>query len=339
MPDLTDRTRGWLLVAGQFALLAALLLAPTGQDWQVPPAVEAVGTAGRVLGALTIILGGLQLGRAASIHPAPTHHAVLRRTGAYRHLRHPIYTGVLVLAAGIAATAGAIIHLVLYGGLVALLAVKAQFEERLLTETFPLYPAYARTTGRFLPRLRTDPRSRQRRPLRRPAPRSVVSLTGSRSIDIDASPDTVWDLIADVTATHRYSPLTAESTWVPPATGPTVGARFTSTNRLPVIRRWTSTSTIIACEPGQRFSFAIGRNPLDPNSTWSYDLQPAPSGTCVTESWAMVRESWMVRTYFRLIHQQHRLERGVEITLDRLKTRAESDQRNLGPQPTAEETR
>ena len=121
-----------------------------------------------------------------------------------------------------------------------------------------------------------------------------------------------------------------------PRTGPTVGAQFTSINRLPVIRRWTSTSTITVCEPGRRFAFAVGRDPDDPNSTWSYDLRATPTGTCVTESWAMVRESWIVRIYFFLIGQQRRLERGVDTTLVRLKARAESDRPERGPQHDAE---
>ena len=151
---MTDRARGWLLVASQFALLAGLVLIPTGQDWAVPRALRIIGNAGRVLGAATIIVGVLHLGRAARVHPAPSATAVLRTDGAYRHVRHPIYTGVLVLAAAIAATAGTVVHLALWAVLVVVLTVKARFEERLLTEAFPDYRAYARRAGRFLPRLR-----------------------------------------------------------------------------------------------------------------------------------------------------------------------------------------
>ena len=151
---MSDRARGWVLVVAQLILLAAVVLAPTGGDWSVPDAVRAVGTGGRVLGVLVIVIGALQLGRAASVHPAPTEGAVLRTTGAYRYVRHPIYSGVLLLAAAIAATAGTVVHLVLWAALAGVLTTKARFEERLLAEAFPDYPAYARRTGRFIPPLR-----------------------------------------------------------------------------------------------------------------------------------------------------------------------------------------
>jgi len=147
----SDRIRGWFLVAGQFGLLAALVLAPTGDDWDVPSWLRTIGTAGRIAGAAAIVLGAIQLGTSLSAHPAPPRDATLRTTGAYRYARHPIYTGVLVLAAAIAATAGSVLHAVLWAVLLALLTVKARFEERLLRQRFPGYPAYRASTRRFLP--------------------------------------------------------------------------------------------------------------------------------------------------------------------------------------------
>ncbi|MBK5222834.1 MAG: hypothetical protein JJE52_08165 [Acidimicrobiia bacterium] len=101
---MTDRRRGWLLVGAQFALLALLVLAPTGTAWTVPDGVRLLGTIGRVAGVALIVFGGIRLGVAASVHPAPTTRAVLRTDDAYRHIRHPIYTGVLVVGAAIALT-------------------------------------------------------------------------------------------------------------------------------------------------------------------------------------------------------------------------------------------
>lgn len=150
---MTDRARGWLLVAVQLVLLAGLVLAPTGGSWTAPSALVPIGVAGRIGGAAVIVVGALHLGRGLSVHPAPTATAELRTSGLYRFARHPIYSGVLLLGAAIAATAGSVVHLVLWCGLVALFSVKARFEEGLLADRFPGYLAYAARTGRFLPRL------------------------------------------------------------------------------------------------------------------------------------------------------------------------------------------
>lgn len=151
-----------------------------------------------------------------------------------------------------------------------------------------------------------------------------MRIEGSRTIDIAAPPEVVWRLVADITQMGSWSPVTVAARWVPPATGPTVGARFTGTNRLPLVRRWTSTATVTACVPGQRFEFAVGTDPKRPNTVWSYRFVAAGRGTEVTESWQMVREPAVVLAYYRLVGQSRRIEAGVEQTLARLKAAAES---------------
>ena len=86
---MTDRGLGWLLVSAQFALLGVLVLPPAGTAWSLPDAARTVGTVGRIAGAAGIVLGGLRLGLAASVYPAPTANAVLRTDGPYRYARHP----------------------------------------------------------------------------------------------------------------------------------------------------------------------------------------------------------------------------------------------------------
>jgi len=150
-----------------------------------------------------------------------------------------------------------------------------------------------------------------------------LRIEGSRSVEIAAPPHLVWSLVADVTRVGQLSPLTLAARWLPPADGPQVGARFQGTNRLPLVRRWTSTATVTAAEPGVRFAFAVGRDPARPNTLWSYEIEPTPEGCRVTERWQMVREPWIVLLYYRVVSQRRRVARGVELTLARLKDAAE----------------
>jgi protein-S-isoprenylcysteine O-methyltransferase Ste14 len=150
----TDARRGWLLVTAQFGLLAVLVLGPSGEVWTVSGPLRTAGSVLRWAGFAAVALGALGLGRGFSVHPAPTGVAVLRTDGLYRVVRHPIYSGVLLLAGGIAATAGSLLAITAFAFLVLLLSAKARFEERLLVERFPDYTAYARRTPRFVPFLR-----------------------------------------------------------------------------------------------------------------------------------------------------------------------------------------
>jgi protein-S-isoprenylcysteine O-methyltransferase Ste14 len=146
-----DARWGWVLVAAQFTLLGVLVLGPSGGIWRAAGWLPGLAQVLRVAGAMTIAVGALALGRGASVHPAPTSAAVLRTGGLYRFVRHPIYSGVLLLAAGITATNGGAGAVGAFLALILVLNTKARLEERLLRERFPGYADYARRTPRVVP--------------------------------------------------------------------------------------------------------------------------------------------------------------------------------------------
>ena len=71
----------------------------------------------------------------------------------YAFVRHPIYTGVLLMILGTMTMSGTRAGAILFATMVAGLIVKAQREERLLTKHFPeAYPRYrARVRARLIP--------------------------------------------------------------------------------------------------------------------------------------------------------------------------------------------
>ncbi len=148
----SDRRTALALVAGQFFLLCALAGLPRRADWPIPVAARRLGHLAVAGGMGIAAIGATSLGRGLTALPLPNEHARLRTGGLYHWVRHPIYSGVLLAAAGRAETSGNRWSLVAFGGLAVLLTGKSRFEERHLAATFPEYSGYAARTGRFVPR-------------------------------------------------------------------------------------------------------------------------------------------------------------------------------------------
>lgn len=144
----------------------------------------------------------------------------------------------------------------------------------------------------------------------------------SRSIESD--PATLYDLVSNVTNMGRWSPETTGCTWLKGATGPAVGARFRGSNRAGW-RRWSTTSTVVAADPGRRFSFEVQVGPL-PISRWTYEFEAEGSGTRVTEIWEDRRPAFLHKPMAVLMSVPDRPGQnraGMEATLDALKADVE----------------
>lgn len=78
----------------------------------------------------------------------------LIRSGPYRNIRHPIYTGILLAMLGSVIAQGEIRGLMAFAISWFSFYIKARREERFLAEEFgPGFQEHARHTGMFLPRL------------------------------------------------------------------------------------------------------------------------------------------------------------------------------------------
>jgi protein-S-isoprenylcysteine O-methyltransferase Ste14 len=146
-----NRIVGWLLVAVQAVLLAAVFLTTGSTRWTAGPTVRLVSQTCRAVGFLLIAISAIELGRALTAHPSPKRTATLRSGGLYRLMRHPMYTGVMALSIGSALPSGSALRALGAIGLTVLFNIKSRFEERALAEHFADYPAYANVTPRFIP--------------------------------------------------------------------------------------------------------------------------------------------------------------------------------------------
>lgn len=150
-------TIGWLWVAGQAVLLGALIVLPGRQDWSTPGAVEGIANVMFFAGLALAGLAALGLGRALTPTPVPTTAGSLRTDGLYRFARHPIYSGVLLVVAGITLRSGSWPHLAVAVATVAFFDRKAAWEEVQLAQRYPDYDTYRARTGKFGPRPRLRP--------------------------------------------------------------------------------------------------------------------------------------------------------------------------------------
>lgn len=148
---MSDRTIGRLLVVVQIALLAALVLLPAGDDFTVPSWLRAASTIALVLGLAIVAVGALALGRALTASPVPNESGSLRTGGPYRFVRHPIYTGVLLIVVAVAARSGNWVTVAVALVTVEFFWIKARWEERRLADRYPGYGEYAARTPRFVP--------------------------------------------------------------------------------------------------------------------------------------------------------------------------------------------
>jgi hypothetical protein len=108
---------------------------------------------------------------------------------------------------------------------------------------------------------------------------------------VDASPEAAYTLVSDVTRMGQWSPETTACRWLDGGTGPAVGARFRGANQSGW-RRWTTTCTVVAADPGRQFAFDVKFGPLD-ISRWTYEFLPEASGCRIKESWSDRRPRWM----------------------------------------------
>lgn len=145
----------YLLVSIQFLLFGLYVLADRiknatfqRHDW-----VGILGGVAALIGSVVVAVAIYTLRRSLTALPTPRPKAELITEGIYSHVRHPIYTGILLLVFGYALFTASLAKVTVGGGLLLLLYLKTTYEERQLRTVFSGYWLYQQRTGRFLPRL------------------------------------------------------------------------------------------------------------------------------------------------------------------------------------------
>ena len=152
IPSLGARGGGWVVLQSLlFALMPLAVLVGPGWPALAETPFRIAGGALAVAGLVLIGLAFRRLGRSLTPFPRPAKEGRLVETGPYRYVRHPVYTGGLLLCTGVS-LAYSPLALLPTAALAVTWGLKVRVEERFLRGVYPQYEAYAsRTRHRLVP--------------------------------------------------------------------------------------------------------------------------------------------------------------------------------------------
>jgi hypothetical protein len=82
----------------------------------------------------------------------------------------------------------------------------------------------------------------------------------------------------------RLSPENTGGEWLDDVTEARIGARFKGTNTREK-DSWSTIAKVVTFDPPKRFTFDVTYKKFFKISRWQFDVEPAPGGCRVTETW------------------------------------------------------
>jgi protein-S-isoprenylcysteine O-methyltransferase Ste14 len=148
--------RGEWYVVIQFILFGIVLVLPflfERTTWPEPwiTVARVVGIALGFIGAELIVSGVIRLGNNLTAVPHPKDDATFVTSGAYKYVRHPIYSGILFLAFAWGLLLSSWPTLAAAAVLFLFFDLKTRREERFLAAKFPQYADYQRRVRKLVP--------------------------------------------------------------------------------------------------------------------------------------------------------------------------------------------
>lgn len=131
-----------IYVVVQLIIMAVILLSVPYAHINLPTEVFVISLILIFAGAMIIGIAFKQLGTSLTPSVRPVQNGKLITTGIYSIVRHPMYSGVIMLALGWSLGWGSLLSFTFSIVLAVFFAFKAQKEEKLLNEKYPEYTDY-----------------------------------------------------------------------------------------------------------------------------------------------------------------------------------------------------
>jgi hypothetical protein len=142
---------------------------------------------------------------------------------------------------------------------------------------------------------------------------------------IDASPEHIYDLVADLPRMGEWSPECQRVEWLDGGIEPVAGATFEGHNvgGPKGLMKWSRKGRVLTADRGREFAFFTEEGGKE-STIWRYALEPVEGGVRVTESYEV---RW-IPTWARIVdvptNRAKELTEGMTHTLARLKAAAEA---------------
>jgi uncharacterized protein YndB with AHSA1/START domain len=153
-------------------------------------------------------------------------------------------------------------------------------------------------------------------------PEAALPKNMEAVIDIAAPPELVWAVVADLKRMSEFSPALVR---MQPIGTPKPGTWTININR-DGKKYYPTTARIVRYEPNRAFAFRVNEN----RAVWSYTLEPTEAGTRLIERRDCPNgTTWFSRKAIDAAMGgeqpfEEKLERGMQETLDRIKTAVEA---------------
>lgn len=147
----------------------------------------------------------------------------------------------------------------------------------------------------------------------------------SERLVVGASPQRLYELVADLPRMGEWSPECQQVEWTDGAVGPAPGARFVGHNRGGPggLVRWSRRGRVLVADPGREFAFVTEEGGRE-STVWRYRLDPTGEGTRVTESYEVKSIPVWARIVDVPTNRARELRQGMRHTLTQLKAAAEA---------------
>lgn len=143
----------------------------------------------------------------------------------------------------------------------------------------------------------------------------TLPKAGSIDVEVAATPEQVWALLADVTRAGEWSHENVGGEWIDGAAGASVGARFRGRNRSGR-QRWSRVCEVLVADAPNVISWRTVPSRLYPDSTrWTYEIVAIDGGCRITQRFEVLKINPIVDRLFYALVPAHR-DRSAALAAD-----------------------